>query len=103
MKDPKKMTAGEINRELDRLAKSATPNLNARFVAAGKDPGIASCYLKDSDPLEREMRALRVRWYALQHEILLECGPGVLKFPKGFHRVYGKKDSEFETEIRKSN
>jgi hypothetical protein len=95
MKNPKTMTAGQINRERDRIAKNGVPKLNAKFIAAGKDPEIATCYLKANDPLDAEMIAIRARWYALQHEILLECGPGVSKFPPGFRRKYGKKDSEF--------
>lgn len=95
MKDPKMMTAGEINRERDRIAKVLSPRLEAKFKAAGRDPEIATCYLKSSNPLDKEMLDQRARWYALQHEILLECGPGVLKFPKGFRRKYGKTDSQF--------
>ena len=90
MKDLKMMTAGEINRERDRIAKVLAPRLAAKFKKAGRDPDRATCYLKASDPLDKEMIDQRARWYALQHEIFLECGPGVLKFPKGFRRKYGK-------------
>lgn len=90
MKSPETMTAGEINRERDSIARTKLPKLNEEFKRAGRDPDVATCYLKSSDPLDAKMIALRARWYGLQNEILKECGPGIMRFPKGFRRKFRK-------------
>ena len=93
MKLPNEMTAGEINRERDSIARTKLPKLNEEFKRAGRNSDIATCYLKSSDPLDAKMIALRARWYGLQNEILNECGPGVLKFPPYFRRKLKAKIS----------
>ena len=93
MKLPNEMTAGEINRERDTIARTKLPKLNKEFKRANRDPDIATCYLKSSDPLDAKMIALRARWYGLQNEILKECGPGVMKFPPRFRRTLKVKTS----------
>jgi murein DD-endopeptidase MepM/ murein hydrolase activator NlpD len=82
MKDPKVMTASEINRALESLSKKQSL-LNQRFIDAGRGEEKAWDTLKLSDPLAREYQALASVQRALSQEIQLRAGPGTYRLPTG--------------------
>ena len=86
MKNPKEMRAHEINRELRSLAKTQWPKIEKAFAKAGRDIGVATCYLRSADPLDARMIAFRGRWHALMYVVKQECGPGAVEFPKRHKR-----------------
>lgn len=74
-KDPRTMTAGEINRELDRLDK-ADRALGDEMIREGRGHERPSEYLKKDDPLSRKLQAIFDRSYKLRFEIEARYGPG---------------------------
>lgn len=84
MKEPRDMTAAEINRELDALDKKRQ-RLNDEFIAAGRGHETASETAKKTDPLAERWKALVSRTADLRNEISLRYGPGApSRLPRGF-------------------
>ena len=79
-KDPKTMTPGEINKELDRLYKRGSKNTRA-FIEAGRGHERPSEYLKQTDPLSLEAGSIFDRSTALLNEVERRYGPGWGKCP----------------------
>lgn len=78
------MTAGEINRELDRLDARRSRNTEA-FIRAGRGHERPSEYLLKDDRLSQEARAISDRQSALRSEISRRYGPGApSRLPRGF-------------------
>lgn len=83
MKSIAEMTAGEINRELDRLDRRASVNTDA-FIAAGRGQERPSDYLRKTDPLSLEALAIFQRRSDLRAEMARRYGPGVpSRLPRG--------------------
>ncbi len=83
MKDPRTMTAGEINKELDRPCDIAN-----RFIEAGRGHETATVthtlYKQGArDSLTVAFVAKSARIAALQIEVHMRCGPGCHRIPKG--------------------
>lgn len=74
LKDPKDMTASQINKELDRLDREGSANCDA-FIAAGRGHERPSEYLKKTDPLSLEARRIYDRKSDLRAEITRRYGP----------------------------
>lgn len=87
MKTPAEMSAGEINRELDRLdAKDS--QLTREFIDAGRGHERPSEMMKQSDSLSRRYQELQNRRFELRYEIDRRYGPGApSRLPKGFGRI----------------
>ncbi len=83
-KSPSLMTAGEINKALDRID-AASSKLTSEFIAAGRGHERPSEYLKMNDPLANRAKELFNQRSALQMEKELRYGPGApSRLPKGF-------------------
>ncbi len=84
MKDPATMTAGEINRELDRLDK-AQSRLAHEFIRVGRGHERPSETEKLDDPLARKAKNFWKRRQLLSIEIDMRYGPGApTRLPRGF-------------------
>lgn len=86
MKNPDVMTAGEINRELDKLDAKRS-ELNRAFIDAGRGHETAAETVKLTDPLAVKYNAVADRQCALRYEIERRYGPGApsrLPLGKGF-------------------
>lgn len=83
-KDVRDMTAGEINKALDRIdAKSS--QLTDKFIKAGRGNERPSDYLSKSDALSTKARELHEARRTLQIEKEMRYGPGAPHhLPKGF-------------------
>lgn len=88
MKIPAYMTAGEINRELDRLRK-AMSRLNDALIAAGRGHETFQETMRLGDPLSLRVQDVAERESALQVEIHMRAGPGVSRLPTT--RGYGPR------------
>lgn len=86
------MTAGEINKELDKLdAKSS--ELTTKLIEAGRGHERYNDIVKQSDPLSVEYRAVNDRQSALRFEIERRYGPGHSgRLPTG--RGFGPRKKE---------
>lgn len=73
-RDPATMTAGQINRELDKLDAYASA-LNDKFIEAGREQEKIWESLKKDDPLSQQLKALTHRRWALRREIEIRYGP----------------------------
>jgi hypothetical protein len=73
--DPATMTAGAINKELDKLDERSSM-LTRMMIDAGRGHERPSEYLKMSDPLSSELRSLFGRQSDLRVEISMRYGPG---------------------------
>jgi hypothetical protein len=73
-KDPAVMTAGEINKELDKLDLLSSKNTDA-FIEAGRGDERPSDYRHKGDPLSLEANALTDRRGRLHNEIERRYGP----------------------------
>lgn len=83
-KDPATMTAGEINKELDKLSKVSSA-INDEFLAAGRGHERPSETRYLEDPLSLRWRETSDRLQALHMEIESRYGPGApSRMPKGF-------------------
>jgi hypothetical protein len=83
-KDPSQMTAGELNKELDRLDK-INSQLMHEMVAAGRGNERPSEYLKMDDPLANKLRAEYQKRMQIRNEMERRYGPGApSRLPKGF-------------------
>lgn len=80
MKDPRNMTASEINRELDSLDKKDS-RLNDELIAAGYGHVTPSEILKQSHPLAVRLRALFDRRFVLKSEIRSRTGSDYRRMP----------------------
>jgi hypothetical protein len=74
VKDPTVMTAGQINRELDKLDVKDS-DVNRRMIDDGRGYELASETWKKTDPLAMEWRFLRDRRMLLRLEIERRYGP----------------------------
>jgi hypothetical protein len=74
-KDPRTMTAGEINKELDRLDTLRSANTRA-FIDAGRGHERPSEYLTKTDPLSLAARVIGDRQDALHNEVRARYGLG---------------------------
>lgn len=74
MKDPKNMTAGEINKALDKLEVLDSALID-EMIAAGRGHERPSEYLKLSDPLSLRHKDIFDKRSALRDEISMRYGP----------------------------
>ena len=87
-KIPSTMTAGEVNRELKKLAEAQSVNCQ-KFIEAGRGHETPDFFLDEkraTDPLSREAQRLYARRCLLSNEVERECGPGMREFPRGWRR-----------------
>jgi hypothetical protein len=88
-KTPSQMSAGEINRELDRLDR-AHSKLISQFIEAGRGHERSSETMTKSDPLARAYQESTDRFRALRNEIERRMGPGATsRLPRGFGPIRG--------------
>lgn len=87
MKNVKDMTAGEINRELDKLDKVFS-KLNDTFIAVGRGNERPSELQGKTDPLSLAMLDAFAKNRELQIEIELRYGSRVHRLPRGFGPRY---------------
>ena len=81
--DPGTMTAGEINKELDRLDTHDSA-LTDQMIADGRGFERPSDYFRKTDPLSLAMRGISDRRVALRVEIESRYGPGApRRLPSG--------------------
>ena len=81
---PETMTAGQINRALDRLEADSS-RLNQRFIDAGRGHERLGDILEMTDALALEYRAVSDQIRALRWEIERRYGPGApSRLPRGF-------------------
>lgn len=86
-RDPDVMTAGEINRELDKLERQNSA-LGQRMIDAGRGHERPSEYLKMDDPLSIERTRNFDRRGRLRAEIERRYGPGApRRLPPGFRPI----------------
>jgi hypothetical protein len=74
-KIPATMTVGEINRELDKLARHSE-TLNALFIAAGRGGETSQETWKLTDPLALEWQRVNDRCWKLRLEIRVRADIG---------------------------
>lgn len=85
------MTAGEINKALDRLDRERD-KLNTAFIDAGRGHERPSETMTKSDPLAEDYKRLSNTRSAVEREISRRYGPGApSRLPKGFGPVGCKK------------
>lgn len=85
-KDPATMTAGQINKELDKLDKLSS-KLTDEFIAAGRGRERPSEIIHMTDPLAVRQQELWDRYRAPRIEIKQRYGPGdPSRLPSGFKR-----------------
>lgn len=84
MKDPSEMTAGQINKALDRLEERSVKN-TAKLLEAGRGYELSSEIQKLTDPLALEYQDILRKRLNLRFEIDRRYGPGApSRLPKGF-------------------
>jgi len=87
--DPATMTAGSINKELDRLGDRSSV-LTRLMIEAGRGHERPSDYRHKTDPLSSEMNAISDRQSSLRIEIGSRWGPGApSRLPSG--RFWGPR------------
>jgi hypothetical protein len=84
-KDPDVMTAGEINKELDKLEEQNS-KLTQRMIDAGRGYERPSEYLRMTDPLSMKLRKNSDRRMILRIQIERRYGPGA---PRRLPREFG--------------
>jgi hypothetical protein len=83
-KEPSEMTAGEINKALDKIDAESS-KLTRQFIDAGRGHERPSEYLRMSDPLAMKAQELHKKRTALAIERDMRYGPGApSRLPKGF-------------------
>jgi len=91
------MTAGQINKALDRSDKLGN-ELIAEFIAAGRGHERFSAIAAKDDDLSRRYIAAANAQYKLKHEVSRRYGPGApYRLPRGFGPLPGarcKKNGE---------
>lgn len=87
-KDPFRMTAAEINRELERLSEKRDKNTRA-FIEAGRGHERPSDYRGKKDKLSVEATEMEDRYRDLLDEVQRRAGPGVYRLPTG--KGYGPR------------
>lgn len=81
---PAQMTAGQINKELDRLDKLSS-KLTDEFIAAGRGYERPSETWKLNDPLAERYKQISSAYSDLRSEISRRYGPGApSRLPRGF-------------------
>lgn len=84
MKTPGEMTAGQINKELDRLDQKNS-SINDELIEAGRGHETANETWKKDDELSMRWRRIADRRLDLKNEISQRYGPGSpRRLPKGF-------------------
>lgn len=87
------MTAGEINKALDKLDR-ASSILGDRFIEAGRGHEKPTETWKLDDPLAREFKKLSSERSALHNEMERRYGPGVpSRLPRGFGPIRNPKET----------
>lgn len=82
--DPDTMTAGQINKELDRLD-SVNGALTDEMISAGRGHERPSDYSRMTDPLSSNLSAVSARRQALRSQVERRFGPGApRRLPAGF-------------------
>jgi len=82
--DPSRMTAGQINKALDRLERKSSA-LNQKFIDAGRGHERPSETFKLTDPLSRAYHVDAKARESLRVEIARRYGPGApTRLPRGF-------------------
>ncbi len=82
--DPRGMTAGDLNKELDKIDKQSS-QVTKDLIDAGRGNERPSDYLKLDDPLSARAKALADRRGDLRNEVERRYGPGApSRLPKGF-------------------
>jgi hypothetical protein len=79
------MTAGDVNRELERLSAESSANCR-KFIEAGRGHETWETISRQADPLALEEQRIHARREALLAEVRRECGPGLSEFPRGWRR-----------------
>lgn len=80
MKDPKDMSAEQINKELESLSKK-NGKLADEMIAAGRGHELASETRQKADALSLRCLAVRDRRWDLLHEIKVRTGQQMSKMP----------------------
>ena len=89
-KEVSKMTAGEINKELDKLDKEDS-KLTSALIAAGRGNERFSEIVVSQDEFSRKAKMLWDRRMQLRNEIEARYGPGApSRLPKGFGPISGR-------------
>jgi hypothetical protein len=92
--DPATMTAGAINKELDKLDERNSV-LTDMMIDAGRGHERPSEYLQMNDPMSSELRSLSGRRSSLRAEISVRYGPGApSRLPVGGKNRPRKKADE---------
>lgn len=87
---PADMTAGEINKALDRLDRERS-HLADAFIAAGRGGERPSETRKKADPLALRHNELADAYLALRMEVERRYGPGApSRLPRGFGPLGGR-------------
>lgn len=79
------MTAGEVNRELEKLSREQSANCR-KFIEAGRRHETWETISRQTDPLALEEQRIHARREKLLAEVRRECGPGLYEFPSGWRR-----------------
>lgn len=79
------MTAGEVNRELERLSREQSANCR-KFIEAGRGYETWETISRADDPLALEEQRIHARREKLLAEVRRERGPGFYEFPHGWRR-----------------
>lgn len=88
MKEPRNMTPGQINSELESLHRKRH-SLVLQFIKEGRGDERLTDYQHKTDPLSRKMNAITDRIGDLRNEIEHRAGPGVHRMPTG--RMFGPR------------
>lgn len=84
MKDPSKMTAGQINKALDKLDQRSSANID-KLIEAGRGYELSSETQKLSDPLALEYQDILAKRLSLRFEMERRYGTNCpSRLPKGF-------------------
>lgn len=99
--DPAEMTAGKVNKELDKLDELGS-RLEDEMIAAGRGHEKPSEYLRASDPLAKKLQAIYARRSSLRMEIEFRYGPNSpTRLPtdrRGFFGPRKKKETQSSAE-----
>lgn len=90
--DPKAMTPGQINRELDRLDKESS-KITDQLIAAGRGSERPSETRTKTDPLATEWKRVADRQYELHSEIKARYGQSISRLPTG--RGFGPRIKKY--------
>ncbi len=95
---PSEMTAGQINKALDKIDDEIS-RINEEMIDAGRGDERASKTWKKSDPLAMKWRAASEKRTALRNEAERRYGPGAPRhLPRGFGPLKGYSGMKKKTE-----